>query len=122
VWTSVDGVTWSLGRYEEARFSDFLSGFCCPSFSSVTVGGPGLVAVGDGAAVWFSVDGITWSRDFGDAVFGAPGGRQQELRSVTSTGSGLVAVGEVANRADGTCPDCDFFDSDAAVWVAVPEN
>ncbi len=79
---------------------------------SVTVGGPGLVAVGsvgnDGdadAAVWTSVDGVTWSRvPHDEAVFGGAGG--QLMRSVTAGGPGLVAVGDA--------------DTDAAVWVAVP--
>ncbi len=57
---------------------------------SVTVGGPGLVAVGsDGpdAAVWTSPDGITWSQVPHDAaVFGG------EMNSVTVGGPGLVAV------------------------------
>jgi hypothetical protein len=45
------------------------------AMSDVTVGGPGLVAVGiwdRGAAIWTSVDGITWVRVAHDeAVFGA---------------------------------------------------
>jgi len=55
---------------------------------SVTVGGPGLVAVGfdrtpdndeGDAAVWTSPDGLTWSRvDHDEAVFGG-GSRQMML-------------------------------------------
>jgi hypothetical protein len=67
---------------------------------SVTVGGPGLVAVGLSgfdqggwdAAVWSSSDGITWSRVLNDqAVFNAGG--YDRMSSVTVTSSGLVAVG-----------------------------
>lgn len=81
---------------------------------SVTVGGPGLVAVGsDGsgddfdAAVWTSVDGVTWSRVPPDeSVFGRAG--IQMMVSVTAGGPGLVAVG-----SDGS------GDEDAAVWTSV---
>ena len=70
------------------------------SMSSVAVGGPGLVAVGsdgnpvDGSvAVWTSTDGQVWQRIAHDeAVFGGEG--KQSMRSVTSGGSGLVAVGD----------------------------
>ena len=60
--------------------------------SSVTAGGPGLVAVGsdvERAAVWTSVDGITWSRvPHDEAVFAVAG-----MSGVTVGGPGLVAVG-----------------------------
>ena len=62
---------------------------------SVTVGGPGFVAVGgDGgdAAVWTSVDGIAWCRVADDeGVFSSPEG--QSMKSVTVGGPGFVAVG-----------------------------
>ncbi len=70
--------------------------------NDVTVGGPGLVAVGyDGcctwdnplgvAAVWTSVDGVVWSRvPHDDLVFGS---RNDAMVSVTAGGPGLVAVG-----------------------------
>ncbi len=70
---------------------------------SVTVGGRGLVAVGEellGAAVWTSADGVTWSRvSLDDATFGGGG-----MSSVTVGGRGLVAVGGAH--------------SEAAVWIA----
>ena len=86
--------------------------------SSVTVGGPGLVAVGyDGlfgdqdAALWTSPDGITWSRVPDDET--ALGGeRDQRMESVTAGGPGLVAVGF----------DFSGDDQDAAVWVAATED
>lgn len=60
VWTSVDGYTWSRVPNDEETFGGAW-------IESVTVGAPGLIAVGgtggyntDGdAAVWTSVDGIT---------------------------------------------------------------
>ena len=64
VWTSVDGIVWSRIPHVEAVFG----GDGQQRMLSVTVGGPGLVAVGfdttldadrADAAVWTSVDGIT---------------------------------------------------------------
>jgi hypothetical protein len=100
VWTSVDGITWSRVPHDDAIFG----GEGDQEMTSVTAGGPGLVAAGwdggtDSGARWTSVDGLTWSRvphdlaDFGD--------------SVTVGGPGLVAVGQaggdaaVWNSADG---------------------
>ena len=103
VWTSVDGITWSRVPYDEAVFG----GPSNQSMVSVTVGGPGLVAVGwddTNAAVWTSVDGITWSRvPHDESVFGRVG--RPSMVSVTAGGPGLVAVGS--------------DDSDAAVWTSV---
>jgi len=119
VWTSVDGITWSRVPHDEAVFGEAGD----QTMNSVTVGGPGLVAVGlekfgddvpsgraFDAAVWTSVDGITWSRVPQDeAVFGGTG--NQMMHSVTAQGAGLVAVG-----ADG-----GFYAtrSDAVVWTSV---
>ena len=94
---------------------------------SVTSGGPGLVAVGsasgDGtldAAVWTSRDGFTWSRVHDKTVFAATecrvfceGSRfvdtDEEMRSVTVGGPGLVAVGSNGTEQGGW---------DAAVWTS----
>jgi len=64
VWTSADGIAWARVPNAE-MFGDRLM----QMMNAVTVGGPGLVAVGyDGAvnrydaAVWTSVDGLTWAR------------------------------------------------------------
>ena len=85
---------------------------------SVTVGGPGLVAVGsdDGdAVVWTSVDGRSWSRvPHDEAVFGGEG--TQRMFSVTAvSGVGLVAVGS----ADSDSKPDDSTGGDAAVWTSV---
>jgi hypothetical protein len=103
VWTSPDAITWSRVPHDEEIFGGLYSQI----MESVTVAGPGLVAVGfdgphdhiDGggledmdAAVWTSVDGDTWSRiPANDAVFGGEG--NQVMLSVTAGGPGLVAVG-----------------------------
>jgi hypothetical protein len=80
----------------------------------VTVGGPGLVAVGESgpgdAAVWTSVDGLSWSRvPHDEAVFGGEGAPL--MFDVTVGGPGLVAVGSVL--IDG------WSVTDAAVWTSV---
>jgi hypothetical protein len=109
VWTSVDGITWSRVPHDPAVFG-------ASQIEAVTVGGPGLVAVGtafpnpatqdvQAAAVWTSVDGITWSRvPHDEAVFG--GGA---MRDVIVGGPGLVAVGDTGSE-NGT---------DAVVWTSV---
>jgi hypothetical protein len=117
VWTSVDGLTWSRVPHDEAVFGADGG----QEMNSVTVGGPGLVAVGNGsdhrgADVWTSVDGLTWSlvahdgerRDFGGGILGPPWtvfGGAQGINSVIAAGPGLVAVGS-------------HF-TDAAVWTSV---
>jgi hypothetical protein len=115
VWTSVDGLTWSRVPDDEA----VLGGEGFQQLLSVTVGGPGVVAVGRDesgttdfdAAVWSSVDGLTWSRvPHDEAVLGGVG--FQHMRSVTVGGPGLVAVGLELGRAG----------ADAAVWVTTTED
>jgi hypothetical protein len=137
VWISDDGVTWS----PVSHIGSALGGQGDQGMTSVTVGGPGLVAVGsdrsksvvDGvsvwsrlrAAVWTSVDGLTWSRvPHDDAVFGLAGA--QEMTSVTVGGPGLVAVGSqslladtVPSGNDPRAPVPEEGDLDAAVWVSV---
>jgi hypothetical protein len=112
VWTSVDGITWSRVLHDEAVFGGPGEEF----MTSVTTGGPGLVAVGwdleiysANAAVWTSSDGVTWSRVPDDeSVFG--GVSHQAMWGVTDGGPGLVAVGEDRSR--------DFEDGDVAVWTS----
>jgi len=125
VWTSVDGSEWSRVPHDEEVFGG-------AAINSVTVGGPGLVAVGSSgvggdnldyreateadknfttdAVVWTSVDGITWSRVPQDVVvFGGPG--DQSMSKVIAGGPGLVAVGSDAVGNDNT--------ANAAVWTSV---
>ena len=115
---SLSELTWSRISDDEAAFG----GTGDQLMKSVTLGGPGVVAVGyvslnddddenddDFAAVWISVDGITWSRVLHDeSVFGGDG--FQRISSVTAGGPGLVAVGyEGAFNGD----------ADAVVWTSV---
>lgn len=97
VWTSVDGIVWSQVPHDEPIFGggpDVEVGVW-----DVTVGGPGLVAVGvdwsgpdAGAAVWTSLDGLIWTRvPHDEEVFGGAG--VQGISGVTAAGPGLVAVG-----------------------------
>jgi hypothetical protein len=108
VWTSPDGISWTRVPHDEAVFG----GQNSQEMHRITVGGPGLVAVGGDdsggdidAAVWTSPDGISWSRASDDDVFGGEG--DQVIWSVTAGGPGLVAVGG----------DDSGGDIDAAVWT-----
>jgi hypothetical protein len=128
VWTSPDGLTWSRVPHEEAVFG----GPGKQQMNSVTVGGPGLVAVGSSeeekvrpedadepadmnhdAAVWTSPDGLTWSRvPHDEAVFAVSndeGDLTEIMLSVTAAGPGLVAVGFDSH---------DHCGWDAAVWTS----
>jgi hypothetical protein len=117
VWTSVDGVTWSRVPHDEKVFG----GEGDQTMGSVTVGGPGLVAVGRDlsddlvAAVWTSVDGVTWSRVPDDEnVLGGV------MKSVTAAGPGLVAVGSAGS---GGLPDAVVWTSpDGVTWSRVPDD
>jgi photosystem II stability/assembly factor-like uncharacterized protein len=100
IWTSSDnGRTWS--RIPGKQLGPGV-------VNDVTVGGPGLVAVGNGnarrfqGAVWTSRDGLTWSRAPHARVF--DGAR---VEAVGTGGPGLVAVGHW-NRA--------WFSSDGLNW------
>ena len=122
VWTSPDGIAWSRVPHDEAVFG----GEAEQVMTSVTAGGPGLVAVGSGgpiasrkAAVWTSPDGIAWSRvPHDEATFG--GERGQEISSVTVGGPGLVAVGWAApgDDHDGAV----WTSPDGITWSRVPHD
>lgn len=106
VWTSPDGLVWS----QVVDTGGALAGSGDQVMASVTVGGPGLVAVGRekpgsdfDSVVWVSPDGASWTRiDNGD-VFGGPG--DQVVGQVVEVSGGLIAVGY--ERID---------DRDAQVW------
>jgi hypothetical protein len=112
VWTSADGITWSRVARDDGAFGGLDYCQAGPTISSVTAGGPGLVAVGSDvdeycgafAAVWTSVDGITWSRVQEDGrVFGS-----QTINDVIATDFGLVAVGSRDGDTHGS----------AVVWTS----
>ena len=103
VWTSSEGIAWSLVPDDDAMLAD-------GQMLSVTVGGPGLVAVGlaltaeccpgSAAAVWTSPDGVTWSRvPHDEAVLGGAG--RPRMNSVAAGGPGLVAVGSAGFAPGG---------------------
>ena len=85
--------------------------------SDVTAGGPGLVAVGEGA--WTSPDGINWSRvPHDEAVFGGA-----TMHSVTAGGPGLVAVGWDDHPEDARIVIAVAFTSvDGITWTRVPHD
>ncbi len=130
VWTSVDGITWSRIAHDETVFGG--ATFCDGdrTISSVTAGGPGLVAVGSDrheyeqhcgavAAVWTSVDGITWSRvPHDERVFGSIG--PYAINDVTATDSGLVAVGSRDGDTHGSA--LVWTSPDGITWSQLPHD
>ena len=119
VWTSTDGITWTRVPHDEAVFGKEWTGI-----SSVSIGGPGLVAVGEWtstdeedpeavrqqAAVWTSTDGMTWTRvPHDETVFG-----DSTMSSVAAAGNGLVAVGSRWLDAE----NCQYECQAAAVWTS----
>lgn len=87
----------------------------------VTVGGPGLAAVGGTGSgthsvVWTSLIGITWSR-----VAHENSGFDDRMNAVTVGGPGLVIVGE-GWRADSTGGAVVWISDDAVTWSRVPRD
>jgi hypothetical protein len=121
VWTSADGIAWARVPNAE-MFGDRLM----QMMNAVTVGGPGLVAVGyDGAvnrydaAVWTSVDGLTWARIPQDElVFG--GSDVQGMNAVAAGGPGLVAVGYTRTRTGFDA--VVWVSADGQAWARVPHD
>ncbi len=107
IWVDVE---WTRVRDDSGVFD----GAGVTSIEAVTLGGPGLVAVGtecerycapflgpppdlvdnQDAAIWVTTDGADWMRiPHDEAVFGGPG--RQVITDVVAAGPGLVAVGIV---------------------------
>jgi hypothetical protein len=107
VWTSPDGINWTRVPHDEEVFGG--EGF--QKMSSVTVGGPGLVVVGEyeldntgRALVWHSPDGLSWTRvPYDEAIFGpdASVDPDQAMSDIATLDFGLVAIG----TATWTSPD-----------------
>lgn len=128
-----------FGGHDRGTYSEWAE----RSMASVTVGGPGLVAVGAqsktvladtmapmapvsderdlDAAVWTSADGITWSRVAHDeSVFGGAG--PQQMNSVTTRGPGLVAVGTENLEGTNDWRSVVWTSVDGITWSRVPDD
>lgn len=99
------------------------------SMHAVTMGKPGLVAVGNttvdegwpDAAVWTSPDGRAWSRGaHDDEVFGGPYGEQ--MWSVVETPDGLVAAGTSGWGSDGDMAAAVWRSSDGHTWERIEQD
>ena len=122
VWTSPDGLAWSRVPHDEAVFG----GADDQEIWDVSIGGPGLVAVGfdasggdPDAAVWISADGLAWTRVPHDEVI-LGGGGDQWMYVVVAGGPGLVGVG-----TDGSGGDWDaavWTSTDGITWTRVPHD
>ncbi len=93
VWTSPDGSEWT----RLSRDNPVFGGDESTKMEDVTVGGPGLIAVGhegtpEHPAVWTSVDGVDWTRVANDPGGLGPSGFQKML-GVAARDTGVVAVG-----------------------------
>ncbi len=136
VWTSPDGFRWSRVPHSDAVFDAPVAFGVGGSaeMTSVTAGGPGLVAVGEAngfAAVWTSPDGITWSPVFRSERVLQLGNEwalaTTRMSSVTAGGPGVVAVGSIGSllardiviTATGHSSEWDVT---AAVWVAATDD
>lgn len=135
VWISPDGATWSAVSLDQNAFGDGTA-----AMTSVTAGGPGLVAVGQdnwSAAVWTSPDGITWTRVPHDPVVFGTGlvgddlwVPQTAMRDVIVGGPGLIAVGEggvwggsengIEHESSGVA--IVWTSPDGTTWTRVPHD
>jgi hypothetical protein len=119
VWLSKNGGSWKRIPHNKKVLDDGWYEGNYSLMSSVTAGGPGLVAVGSvydamncDAAVWFSKDGRSWKLVFGDS--GSVYVSQQWMTSVIAGGLGLIATGAVW----GGTSDMDEPETNAAVWLS----
>ena len=122
VWTSADGATWTRSAHVPEVFGS--TGFT--SMSSVTAGGPGLVAVGAqqtsgdlrAGAIWTSADAVTWTRAAADPTVVGGETTSVLLDAVTAAGPLLVAGG-----IERTGDDADITiltSPDGVTWTRVP--
>lgn len=105
VWYSHGGAEWERVPRRDAVFGDPDNGAAA---LSVAANDQGFVAAGVDrslgvtdavGAVWTSSDGVDWQRVPHDDVFGGQGQGHTQIRSVTTHGSGFVAVGDAAEGA-----------------------
>ena len=115
VWVSSDGITWERVSTQ----GDLVKGI-----ADITVGGPGLVAVGGilnpeqdapASAVWTSADGLGWEKQTGGT--GLEGG----MESVVDVGPGLFATGSNPTAAnDWTSVPQAWISEDGKDWQQLP--
>jgi len=126
VWTSVDGLWWSRVPHDPMVFG----GPGRQTMTSVTTGGPGLVAVGyedrgddaEVAVIWTSTDGRSWSRvPHDETVFGGPNGLR--ANSVTAGGPGVLAVGfEHGQNLSEPITGVVWTSPDGVAWQRLPSD
>jgi hypothetical protein len=119
VWLSNDGRSWDRVTDPDMAglgANGMLTRVVAPGSDAVGRGIPKLVAAGFSgkagaldAAVWTSQTGKTWARE---AVFSGNG--DQEIRSLLSTGSVVLAVGKASSKQGA--------EADAAVWFGAPRQ
>ena len=109
VWTSTDGVSWSRVPHDDELF-----GPAETRIYAVTIGGPGLVAVGEEcteedvaafrcwvSAVWTSPDGVEWTRLPTDDTVFPP---ESFIADVVTFGDTLVIGGMMCGEDPGCRP------------------
>ncbi|WP_139320774.1 hypothetical protein [Saccharomonospora sp. CUA-673] len=105
VWYSHGDDEWERAPHDDAVFGNPDDGAAA---LSVAANDQGFVAtgvdqaLGDGdvvGAVWTSAGGVDWQRVPHDDVFGGQGQGSTQIRSVTTHGSGFVAVGDSGDEA-----------------------
>lgn len=129
VWVSENGIHWTRVPDQPS-----LGGPKVQWMNSVTVGGPGLVGVGEDsatdsgpiAAVWLSEDGINWTRVDSQAIEGSGASEEDDsirvprgfggaaMNDVAAGGPGLIAVGVDDPYFSGR----GVFGGDPAVWTS----
>jgi hypothetical protein len=139
VWRSNDGLTWQRVSGWDPAFQSVHLGQGerrvgvdgdWATMRAVTVGGPGLVAVGeDGwctasggcrieAAVWTSADGLTWQRQTAVEQVG----RMTRMFDVVDLGHALVATGSSSDlNRNGPAVVWTSID-DGVTWVREPHD
>lgn len=131
VWVSPDGVEWS--RVEVAEPRSEASYFY--AMQGVTVGGPGLIAVGwdfdsesfeGNAATWTSLDGSTWvrnpagpelSRALMDDVIPYQGGYV-----AVGSGRGWLFYGSRGCSPSEQCPAAAWTSDDGSTWTRIESD
>jgi hypothetical protein len=129
VWTSLDGFEWQRVKHVAEFEGDTGRVF----LSSVTTGGPGLVAVGfeerghhlghaRHALVFTSTDGYTWTRvPHSEALFGGADNTMTGMMDVTAGGPGMVAVGFAQQPETGSA-GAVWTSPDGTDWTRAPTD